>query len=912
MKRSSGVQGKANSETRKMELDFHGLIKILAENLYNSKDTFIRELIQNSHDACWRRHHRDKDFRIDQARIDILSDLASDPAKIIFRDNGEGMSRQEVIDFLSAIGRSGTRESKADIPETIGQFGIGFLSGFVIGARLELRTRRFDLPSDDGVYWASDGDRSYDLAHATVEPVGTEVVVYLKGAAERGYATEEALGNAVRRYADLLKVAIHINDPDHARPPVNTRTMPWEREFSSEAESDFENRIYLEKNVRDSVLEVIPLRESDIQGLLYITKWRVLTGDVPRTMRVFLKRMYLCDNATDLLPGWATFVNGIIDTSALESNAARDNFMKGDAANTIRERLGRIVIDHLDSLKESNPDRLSEILLYHDLAIKGACHYHDEFYDKFFHLLEWRVNPGSPLLEGRLMNRHIGISRQDNSGRLRLPEIQKGLEAGTEDGPVRLSFFASSASRSQFFQIADAAGSTVIDASHIFEEELLRTWARTRRDKVTLLPMGQHDDPNLFRPTVDKKDEAVIALARAMTTNIRIADGTRLSVDVRRLKPESVAAILRDQESTEGLRKAESILHDPNASAEMKRLAEDMMGMSSRLDIKLVINAESSLVCGIAAFVQAERKRHAGEMTADAQELMLALYNSALLANQRMMSATNASLFHRQFQRLMEGILSKVEEIGSLRALNERLESEGQAAGRLQREPLEDRKHVSGLYITPFDGELQPVREEMRRFFEHEFHCQLNFATDIKHDRWIHANVRQHIQNADFFVVDMTGLNDNVLMEMGAIDFGRPDAPVLVVTQPDKGTGDPNLPINYQGVEVHPYRLEDGPQSWRAEWHRALRADPKFKTLLERAAKAQFVSPGLLKEMAGGIVISDAAIEALARRFPTLAELGSATEAGIEQCLKGEEERDFAQALYRRLTREAIKRRGGA
>src|SRR5262249_27052955 len=155
-------------------------------------------------------------------------------------------------------------------------------------------------------------------------------------AEHRGLLHEDAVKKVIREYADMLRIAIHLNDPGHHLPPVNTRVMPWEQPGNSEAELRFDAIVYLEKTMPDSVLEVIPVRIDEAaqdgapalwaEGLLYITRTRVFGRDAPRTVRVFLKRMFVCEEAKDVLPPWATFVNGIINTRSLSPNAARDNF----------------------------------------------------------------------------------------------------------------------------------------------------------------------------------------------------------------------------------------------------------------------------------------------------------------------------------------------------------------------------------------------------------------------------------------------------------------------------------------------------------------------------------------------------------------------------------------------------------
>ena len=387
-----------------MTFDFDGLIQLLAGHLYSEKKVFIRELIQNAHDAIQRRAVEDPSFERDQGHIDILTDLTASPGRIVFRDNGIGMTTGDLELFLSTIGKSGTKEAREadDSLDVIGQFGIGFLSGFVVGSRVEVRTRYLQSPEEGGCLWENEGRADYTITPCSVPHVGTEVTVHLRSAEDRGLLHDDAVKKVVRDYADMLRVPIHLNDPGHHAPPINTRVMPWERTGISEGEMRLDAMVYLEKTVPDNVLEVIPIRiddpESDgkpalhAEGLLYVTRTRVLVRDTPRTVRVFLKRMFLCEGAKELLPPWATFINGIINTRSLSPNAARDNFTRDESYRHLRDRFGDLIVAHFERLKEKDPQRLSEILAYHDLGIKGACHYYDPFFEKFGHLLEWRIN----------------------------------------------------------------------------------------------------------------------------------------------------------------------------------------------------------------------------------------------------------------------------------------------------------------------------------------------------------------------------------------------------------------------------------------------------------------------------------------------------------------------------------------
>lgn len=619
---------KSEARSLKMELDFHGLIKILAGHLYSKKEIFVREIIQNSHDAVWRRHHADEAFDVSHGRIDIVTDMTSGAGRMVFRDNGIGMRDSDLVEELSAIGRSGTRAAQGEAPEVIGQFGIGFLSGFVVAGRIEVRSRHYTAQPEQGCLWSSDGDQDYSIEPVTLDKVGTEVTIYLKDATDRGVLQDDTLRKIITIYADMLKVAIHLNDPQHIRPPANLRLMPWERDGLSEGELRLENMIYLEKQVPDSVLEVIPVNEPDVQGLLYITKTRVIGRDAPRTVRVFLKRMFLCKGADELLPRWASFVNGLLNTTELEPNAARDKYMEDEKFTALREKLGNLIIAHLEGLKETDPTRLSEIMAYHDFGIKAACHYYDEFHEKFAHLLEWRVNPGSPLLSDDFGNHRAGQEWQGTERWATLPDLLAKIPALADGGPKRLSCFTSHTSARQYFDMADAAGTTVIDASIAFEGELLKEWAKSHESEVSFIHVDRQDDPAVFRDIDPADDGPVRELAQFISSSM-VVGNARIKVEARRFNPDSVTSVLRDSERSESLQKAQSMLNDPTVSASLKKMAEDLMRMSRNSDMRMFINADNALVRSLAELVRADAHND------DAREISLGLYNSAILANSR-------------------------------------------------------------------------------------------------------------------------------------------------------------------------------------------------------------------------------------------------------------------------------------
>ena len=178
----------------------------------------------------------------------------------------------------------------------------------------------------------------------------------LASAVDRELIRPETVQDVVRHYADMLLVPIHLNGSVQ---PINTMRMPWEKGGFLPEERQLECHIYLERNIRgDSVLEAIPVSlRDDVQaeGVLYVSRLRVFGLQPRRTVRVFQSRMFLTEKSPDLLPEWAQFVNGIIESPSLTPNAARDDFVRNDIWRRLREALGEVVISHLLQLKERQP-----------------------------------------------------------------------------------------------------------------------------------------------------------------------------------------------------------------------------------------------------------------------------------------------------------------------------------------------------------------------------------------------------------------------------------------------------------------------------------------------------------------------------------------------------------------------------
>lgn len=829
-----------------IKFDFKGIVNLLAKHLYSEKKVFIRELIQNAHDAIRRRQASEQGAG---GRIDIYCRPEED--RIIFKDDGLGMNKADLDDYLSSVGASGTRDSA--IEGLIGQFGIGFLSAFIVGKRVEVRTRK--AGEDQGWLWVNEGDQSYTLDPCDQVEVGTTVDVTLAEIGDRGLIQEEFVKEVVRDYCDLLLVPIHISAGEY---PVNTMRMAWERDGVSDEERRLDCHLYLEKTMRDSVLETIPLRlEQDgleAKGVLYISRARAIMVEPPRTVRVFQQRMFLCENAVDLLPKWASFVNGVIDTPSLTPTAARDNFQRDETSGRLRDALGQLVIDHLEGLKTRDPERLSQILNFHDLSIKAACDYYDDFFDKFAHLLEWRVNHGQAVdrLSGELPFR-----------RLTLAEILALLPA-RPDAPKRLSAFSTTSSANQYFDMADANGTLVVDASHPWDGKILERLGKRPDSGFELLFIDREEDPAVFRALDEGGDEPVRRLAEAMAQLIH-PGGATLRVEARHFQPAELVALIRASALTPGQQRARQMLEDPDVSGQMREMAEEMIRIAKGESMRLTINADNPFIQRLA------RQDFRDEAVVG---LMSGVYNNAILYNEELMTPQNARVFHDQFAELLGRSLAYLEERAAIDEERADIKEERDrlAGERQQMEVRQGHKrpaHATFFLMIPFEEDYDRLEQALRQVLENRWGCQLFLARDYLFADNIRDNVQAHMEQADAFLAEVSEQNSNVMFELGAARHGAHDRPVLLLCRPDPGKVKPRLPADLQGLIYCQYDAEQEIEALVEHLEAELRKHDRLMQRLGEDGREHFISPQRLLELAS-VKLTEQQAQDLAHQWPTL------------------------------------------
>jgi len=853
-----------------MQFDFDGLIEVIANHLYSEKKVFIRELIQNAHDGIRRRAQADAGY----GRIDI--ETRPQDLEITVRDNGIGMSQDDLVEYLSNVGKSFTRLQREETEGLIGEFGIGFLSAFVVARRVEVRTRK--LGEDGGWLWENDGSKSYDLAPCDVAAPGTTVRVLLKNSEDRGVIQETEVRALIRKYADMLSVPIHLNG---GREPENTMRMPWEKPGLTPGELRFDLHTYLQRTMSESVLETIPVRLKEpvrAEGVLYISRTLMFSIDQPRTMRIYQNRMLLCEDAADVLPKWARFVNGVINTPDLTPTAARDNFIRDAAADQFRDALGEVIIDHLDQLRKDDPERFTDIVRYHRVGFLAACYYYDEFFARFAHLLLWRTNDRAAAgsAEPRKPSR-AEVMRT-------LPEII--ADVPHEPGePTRLACFTTASTASQYFQVANAAGRVVVDASFLFEAELLEAYTRLPGTNVVLAHVDREDDPGLFPQIAPDQSTDVVRLAETMTLVLRTPGGARIRTEARRFEPTDIAAVIRSDELTRAQQKAEEVRLDPNVSNDLREMADALAKMTAQQSRRLTINADNPLI----------RRLARQQLTEPAvRELMLAVYNNAILANRELITSGDAAIFYHQFQDLIGrslDFLEAQEELASVRDRAREEEERRRAASGHQP------RHRIFFMITPFEKRYRPLVDACRKVVEERWGAQLIVASDRQDDHRLLENIELLMSQAHGFLAEITEANPNVMFELGAAFTDRHSRPFALLREHGAS---PALPADLNALLYIDYDLAD--TGLEQHLHQALRKNTQIRELVDNGNWARYLSPHQLRQRLP-FTLDQTVIERLATRFPTVEDWEDAQHSQVAEIL-GSDDQDLAGPIIERIRRQ--------
>ena len=367
------------AETRKFEAEVAQVLHLVTHSLYSHKEIFLRELISNASDACDKLRFESigkPELLAGDTDLHIEINIDKDARTITIRDNGIGMSREEVVANIGTIASSGTRkylealsvDQKADA-NLIGQFGVGFYSAFVVADKVTLTTRRAD--GDEGVRWESSGSGEYTLETVDKAGRGTEVTLHLKPE-EDEFLQSWQVRSLVARYSDHIGFSIRMPKEKDGKPTeewevVNQASALWTRPKSELKDEDYQN---FYKHISHDFNDALAWTHNRVEGnqnftsLLYVpaqSPFDLMMGgrDERKGLKLYVKRVFIMDAAEQLLPTYLRFVRGVVDSDDLPLNVSRELLQQNRNLEKLKSACTRRVLDLLDKMAKDEADKFA-------------------------------------------------------------------------------------------------------------------------------------------------------------------------------------------------------------------------------------------------------------------------------------------------------------------------------------------------------------------------------------------------------------------------------------------------------------------------------------------------------------------------------------------------------------------------
>jgi molecular chaperone HtpG len=368
----------SQKETLGFQTEVKQLLNLMIHSLYSNKEIFLRELISNASDAEDKLRFaalKDDSLFEGDPELKIRLDFDAEKNTVTLSDNGIGMNRDDVIQNLGTIAKSGTEEFLKQLSgdekkdsKLIGQFGVGFYSSFIVADSVEVFTRRAGAPVEEGVHWQSAGDGQFTIENVDLNERGTQIVLHLKDDAKE-FADGFRLRNLVKKYSDHISFPVVMKSESEEEgekgeyETVNDATALWTlsrseikdeeyKEFYKHIAHDFEDPLTWSHNKVEGKL--------DYTSLLYVpgrAPFDLYNREAPRGLKLYVQRVFIMDDAEQFLPLYLRFTKGVIDSNDLSLNVSREILQNDSTVESIRTAVTKRVLDMLSKLSKKEPEQ---------------------------------------------------------------------------------------------------------------------------------------------------------------------------------------------------------------------------------------------------------------------------------------------------------------------------------------------------------------------------------------------------------------------------------------------------------------------------------------------------------------------------------------------------------------------------
>jgi len=367
----------AKKETLSFQTEVKQLLNLMIHSLYSNKEIFLRELVSNASDACDKLRFEalsDSALFEDDSDLKIQIDFDKEAGTVTITDNGIGMNREEVIANIGTIANSGTKKfldnltgEQAKDAQMIGQFGVGFYASFIVADNVTVETRRAGLGSEHGVRWVSTGEGEFDLENINKEERGTKITLHLKKDEEE-FADDWRLRSIINKYSDHISLPIKMHKRDEKGEvtdeleAVNKASALWVRPKSEISDEEYKE---FYKHVAHDFDEPLSWLHNRVEGtqeyttLFYLPKrapFDMFERDQKKGIKLYVKRVFIMDDADQLMPNYLRFIKGVVDSDDLPLNISREILQKNKHIDNIRNASTKKILSHLEKMAKNQPE----------------------------------------------------------------------------------------------------------------------------------------------------------------------------------------------------------------------------------------------------------------------------------------------------------------------------------------------------------------------------------------------------------------------------------------------------------------------------------------------------------------------------------------------------------------------------
>lgn len=371
-----------NKETRGFQSEVKQLLHLMIHSLYSNKEIFLRELISNASDAADKLRFQalsNPDLYQGDAELSVKLSFDSKANTLTISDNGIGMSREDVIEHLGTIAKSGTAEffsklsqEQSKDSQLIGQFGVGFYSAFIVADAVTVRTRAAGLSSEQAVQWHSQGEGEYTVETIEKATRGTDIVLHMREDGKE-FLSEWRLREIISKYSDHIGIPVYIQTSQRDEEGKETGETKWEQINKAQAlwtrsKSDVSDEEYQEfyKHVAHDFADPLTWSHNKVEGkndytsLLYIpakAPWDMYNRDHKHGLKLYVQRVFIMDDAEQFMPSYLRFVRGLIDSNDLPLNVSREILQDNKVTQSLRQACTKRVLTMLERLANNDSDK---------------------------------------------------------------------------------------------------------------------------------------------------------------------------------------------------------------------------------------------------------------------------------------------------------------------------------------------------------------------------------------------------------------------------------------------------------------------------------------------------------------------------------------------------------------------------